>query len=90
MIGIVNAARRPLVTLQIEASVGIWRGIEFVVDSGFTDYLTLPQSLIDEFALLPYGQSDIILADGSWRQSRSYIGKIKWNDVERITVCGFP
>ena len=52
--------------------------IECVIDTGFTDQLTLPQALVDHLALPVKGNMDIDLANGTSIVLPVYEGWIKW------------
>ena len=49
--GVVNADYEAIIPLRIQGPDGRTRDIEAVVDTGFTDFLTLPPALVDELGL---------------------------------------
>ena len=49
--GVVNAAHEAVVTLSLQNPEGRTRDIEAVVDTGYSGFLTLPPSLVDELGL---------------------------------------
>lgn len=61
--------------------------LEFVVDTGFTEFLTLPVAAVASLRL-PYSHDyPAYLADGSIVQMNIHLATILWNGVEReVTV----
>ncbi len=49
--GTVNAAHEAVVPLRIQGPDGQTRGIEAVIDTGYSGFLTLPVALVDELGL---------------------------------------
>jgi clan AA aspartic protease len=76
--------RRPLLTItfQLEKMPDI--GIEFVVDTGFTDYLTLPEESIKAMSLLFSHRAYGTLADGKPIEFDVYAATILWNDAKYV------
>jgi clan AA aspartic protease len=63
--------------------------IEFVVDTGFEGFLTLPLALIAELNLPYAGRINANLADGSNVSTEVYWAKILWTGVDReLAVLG--
>ena len=62
---------------------------EFIIDTGFTGFLTLPMSLIDEMGLVFRHHTPASLADGSEIQIPVYDATILWegSDLE-VRVLG--
>ena len=58
--------------------------IEFVVDTGFTDFLTLPAGAVSAMGLPFLPRAPIVLADGSTAEVAIYEGIILWNGMERL------
>jgi len=57
--------------------------IEFVVDTGFTDYLTLPPAAIAALGLPFLHQVAADLADDSTVQMAVHVATVLWNDAVR-------
>lgn len=57
--------------------------IEFVVDTGFTDFLTLPSAAVLAMGLSFLHRAPIVLADGSTAEVAVHRATIAWNDTER-------
>lgn len=66
IIGTVDVFRREaLVRLHLQAPNGIIHEVEAVLDTGFTDDLTLPSDLITTLGLLRLRTDQVQLSDGS-------------------------
>jgi clan AA aspartic protease len=59
-------------------------GIDFVVDTGFNDYLTLPPQAISAMNLLLYSSVSVRLADNSESLLPIYIATIIWDGEEKV------
>jgi clan AA aspartic protease len=80
--GMITASREALVRVRVRGSQEI--EVDAVLDTGFTEYLSLPPSLIALLAL-PYVTLDrVMLADGSIVRSRVYEARVVWEGQERI------
>jgi clan AA aspartic protease len=58
--------------------------IEFVVDTGLNDYLTLPPQAISAMNLLQYSNASVRLADGTETMLAIHSATIIWDDLELI------
>ncbi|MCY4530507.1 MAG: clan AA aspartic protease [Chloroflexi bacterium] len=63
--GVVNSAYEPIVSITVQGPGGQAREIEAVIDTGFSEFLTLPPALVAELRLLPVTSASAILANGS-------------------------
>ena len=63
--GVVNAAYEAVIPVSLQGPTGAARDVGAVVDTGFTGFLTLPPSLVEELGLVLKGTSEGTLADGS-------------------------
>ena len=92
--GHVSATRTSDGTAFLEARVNIdiarssrdFRSIEVVVDTGFTSFLTLPESVIDEIGLDTFGQRPAILANGEMQMFNVYGAIMRWQGQERVAL----
>ena len=57
--------------------------IEFVVDTGFTDYLTLPQAAVTALDLPFLYRMNADLADDSTVEIAVHLATVFWNGVEK-------
>jgi clan AA aspartic protease len=58
--------------------------IEFVVDTGFNDYLTLPPQAINAMNLPQYSNISVRLADGTETKLSIHSATIIWDELELI------
>ncbi len=59
------------------------REVEAVVDTGFTEYLTLPGDLIRDLSLPLRGYGEVMLADGSVVEVGIYRAQVLWHGKQR-------
>lgn len=57
--------------------------MEVVIDTGFTDRLTLPPEVVEELGLPLRGSVEAILADGSIETLPMYRARLLWHGRER-------
>ena len=76
-------------TVSVErASEGL-RECEVVVDTGFTDWLMLPDAVINDLGLVSEGKITVTLATGDESQVDYYITRVMWNgELNWIEVIG--
>ena len=76
-------------TLLVHGDGNAIEGIEFIIDTGYTGELTLPQDIIDRLNLQAanYDEADIgptvVLADGTISAVTVYVAGILWHDQLR-------
>jgi clan AA aspartic protease len=58
--------------------------INFVIDTGFNDYLTLPPAAISAMNLPLYSSTPARLADGSSALLPIHLATIVWDNVEKV------
>ncbi len=78
MTGIVQN-RRPLLPVAFRLPNRPDLTIEFVVDTGFTDFLTLPAGAVAAMGLPFLHRAPIVLADGSTEAVAVYEAVILWS-----------
>lgn len=71
----------PLALLRVPT--GETRSIEAVIDTGFTDRLTLPPDIVEELGLPLRGSAEVALADGSIETLSMYRVRLLWHGRER-------
>jgi clan AA aspartic protease len=82
--GAVNAARREArVGLIVRGGEGIMIEVEAVLDTGFTEHLSLPQTSIDHLRLPFVRKEDSMLSDGGIIECDIYSGVVIWDGQER-------
>ena len=85
--GVVNAAHEAVIPLPVQGPSG--RSLEFqaVVDTGFSEFLTLPLALVAELRLPPVSSASAILADGSETTFDVYGVTVLWDGQTRDIVA---
>jgi len=58
--------------------------LNFVIDTGFNGYLTLPVQAVSAMNLPLYSSTSIKLADGSEALSAIHLATVVWDDVEKV------
>jgi clan AA aspartic protease len=82
--GAVNARREAVVPLQLRGPGGQTVNVNAVIDTGFTDFLTLPSRLIARLGLSYQSSTRVRLADGSVVIIGLFLGAVLWDGQERI------
>lgn len=83
--GFVTADREAVIWLKLYGPNTLEADIPVVIDTGFTEHLTLPQSWIDAMAFPYLRTDDVTLADGSVIQVTVHEGAILW-DGNRLFI----
>ena len=60
--------------------------LNFVIDTGFNGYLTLPVQAVSAMNLPLYSSTPIKLADGSEALSAIHLATVVWDDVEKVVL----
>jgi clan AA aspartic protease len=60
--------------------------LDFVIDTGFNGYLTLPVQAVSAMNLPLYSSTPIKLADGSEALSAIHLATVVWDDVEKVVL----
>ena len=81
--GVVNADRQAVVTLRLRGPEGQSRDIGVIVDTGFSHYLTLPASVVEQLGLALADREQAMLADGSVVDLNFYHVTVLWDGVAR-------
>ena len=81
--GLVNSAYEPVVSLTVRGRSGQSSEIKAIVDTGFSEFLTLPPVLVEELKLPSVASASAILADGSEVTFEVYRVTILWDDNPR-------
>jgi clan AA aspartic protease len=58
--------------------------IDFVIDTGFNDYLTLPLQAVSAMNLPLYSSTPARLADGSETLLAIHLATIVWDNIEKV------
>jgi clan AA aspartic protease len=77
--GRIDANQGPVITLVLRDAEGGEHSLAALVDTGFTDWLTLPPSVIASLGLAYDEETIAILADGTIRALPSYQVTVIWD-----------
>ena len=81
--GAVNSRYEAVITLALRGPSGQIREVEAVVDTGFTDFLILPPSLVAELGLPLQGNVEATMANGSVETFETYDVTVIWDGQPR-------
>ncbi len=81
--GTVNAAYEAVVPLVVQGPWGHARDLQTVIDTGFSDFLTIPPALVAELRLPYRNRNSAILADGSEAIFDVYSVTVSWDGYLR-------
>ncbi len=84
--GVVNSAYEAVIPLSLQGPAGQAQQVEAVIDTGFTGFLTLPPSLVEELGLVFKGTSEATLADGSEVSFDAYDATVLWEGDQRVVL----
>ena len=85
--GRVNSNFEAVITVEVRGPVGQTQKIDAVVDTGFTDFLTLPSALISELGLALMGKNVLSLADGNEVEMGVFRVTILWEGEPRDVLA---
>ena len=92
--GTVVNGREPTVSISMLSASGEAVQIDFAIDTGFTDDVTLPFDIIEQLSLPVNRDVQLIMADGTEYVGQSYTGWILWHEqareIEVISVDADP
>ena len=86
-----------VVSLSVQGDGGAIEGVDFIIDTGYTGELALPQDVIDRLDLQTAEYEDVdddvaptvILADGTIREVSIYFASVWWHDrLRTVEVDG--
>lgn len=81
--GQINADREAVIPLVLRSAAGQEMLLEAVIDTGFTDFLTLPPTLIASLQL-PFREAvEFTLADGNVVAFETYTATVVWDGQEK-------
>lgn len=83
MTGTITAYREAVLPLTVRGPNGQELRVNTVVDTGFTDFLTLPTNVITALGLPRIGGVQASLADGSEVDLDLYRAVVLWHDRQR-------
>ncbi len=83
IVGVVNHYNEATIRFFVKGVSGILSEIEAVIDTGFTEYLSLPEELINALGLPFLRWEDMMQSDGSIVTFSVYEGIALWDGAER-------
>ena len=86
IVGLVKPSREAIVTLEVRGPSQIAMDIEAILDTGFTESLTLNRALVGALGLRYVNTDDVTLADGSIVGTDLYEGTVLWNGQLRPVI----
>ena len=84
--GVVRPSREAIVGLRLRGANTVEIDVEAVLDTGFTEYLTLPLALVNSLGLPRVNTDKVILADGNTVGVDLYEGVVIWDAQERAII----
>ena len=84
--GSVNQDLEAVIVIDVEDINGAAHSLEVVLDTGFTGYLVLPQSIIRELGLRFRGRRTVILASGEQSSVDAYAAVVSWHGRLRNVI----
>ena len=92
--GVVLDATFPMITLALSGENSATVEVDFAIDTGFTEVMTLPPDIIEELNLRFNKEIFLTLADGTAYLGVAYTGRVRWHDsvreIEVISVDADP
>jgi clan AA aspartic protease len=86
IVGQVTPYREAAVSLKLTGPGDVQSTFDAVIDTGFTDYLTVPAAIITELSLPARGALKAELADGSEVEMDTYAADVEWNGTPRRII----
>ncbi|HEY3330150.1 MAG TPA: clan AA aspartic protease [Capsulimonadaceae bacterium] len=78
IIGYMTKRKDPMVSVVVRGPSGTME-VQAIVDTGFTEYLTLPPAVVESLGLPIIDNISVILADGSSVACNVHDARIKWD-----------
>jgi clan AA aspartic protease len=84
--GTINENLEPIIQIRLFGNDGSAEEVVGAIDTGFSDYLTLPPTLIDDLELPFESSVEMTLADGQIVELSCYRAQINWDGVVRNII----
>ena len=84
--GTVNQNLEPCVNLTVFGSGGATLDLEFVIDTGCTEELILPQNIINRLNLVQGDDIPVTLGNGTTEDYSTYTARIEWHGRRRAVA----
>lgn len=76
-----------LIPILVRGAAGVDLEIQAVVDTGFSDYLTLPSDLATTLNLPVLDHVKFTLANGTTERMRTYSATVDWDGADRTVIA---
>ena len=87
--GVVHGGLEASIPLDLLDPDGSRVEVDFAIDTGFTEEMTLPPDIIDQLNLPTFRQLTLTMADGTAYDGDTYVGSLRWHDrIRTIEVIG--
>lgn len=83
IVGAVNGRLEAVVEVSVSGPDGRAGEVEAVIDTGFSEFLTLPPALVEELRLPRAGEMSALLADGTKADFGVFDATVHWDDRPR-------
>jgi clan AA aspartic protease len=90
ILGVVNGDREAVIQIVLIGEEKRLKSLPVVIDTGFTGYLMIPESLVMELGWVYRGVQEAILGDGSSCDFEVYVGSVIWDGQVRsveVNAC---
>ena len=87
IVGRVTGTPEAVVAVEPRGPEGHQTHVQAILDTGFTDYLTLPRTVISELRLLPMDTLECQLADGRVVALESFQVVVMWDGTPREVLA---
>jgi clan AA aspartic protease len=84
--GQITADREAVLRLVVQGPSGSELEVDAVIDTGFTEFLTLPPAIIAGLGLTFRYSTPMVLADGSTALFEVYRARVEWDGSERTVL----
>ncbi len=81
--GRVDFTLEAVVVVPVRDSNGQFRPVEFIIDTGFDGYLSLPLERIQQLEGEPAGKIGVTFGNGQTEEWNSWLCRILWHDRPR-------
>lgn len=83
---IAGGGLRAIVRVDLDASSGSRTTLDAALDTGFTGYLKLPRTRVEQLGLKRIGAANVSLADDRKVQSELFLASVRFGGKSRIAV----
>jgi clan AA aspartic protease len=86
MTGVVTTAREAILRLRLRGPTQLEIDVDAVIDTGFTEYLTLSRPQVQSLALPVVEINRMVLADGSVTLVDVHACAVEWDGQDRVVM----